>query len=581
MNNPRVEEPVARYLAALEPPLLQSFDLLACAPKGVARLRELILSLAVRGKLVPQDPNDEPASVLLERIRAEKARLVAGGKIRREKPLVEISEGEKPFGLPAGWEWVRLGEITNYGTTTKAGAIAQTTWVLDLEDIEKGTSRLIRRVRYPERNSLSDKNSFQIGDILYGKLRPYLNKVLVADEAGICTTEIVPFRCYGPCIPQYVLAALQGPSFLQYVVGKSYGMKMPRLGTDDARSALIPLPPFLEQSRIVARVEALMRLCDELEAKGRLEAEQHARLVGTLYETLAASESAHALAENWQRIAEHFDLLLDRPETVDALEQTLLQLAVRGLLVPQDPADEPASALLEKIRAEKHRLIAAGKLKRDKPLPSIAEDEKPFELPERWEWVRFGEVTNISSGVTLGRKTPIKEPVSLPYLRVANVQRGHLVLSVIKEVTIDRSELERFQLQENDLLITEGGDWDKVGRTCIWRGEVAVCLHQNHVFKARAVSTKWNPLWAELYLNSTDARTYFAASAKQTTNLASINMGELKVCLFPLPPLAEQSRIVIRVEQLRHLCADLRARLGEARATQSRLAETLVDTSTV
>jgi hypothetical protein len=149
-----------------------------------------------------------------------------------------------------------------------------------------------------------------------------------------------------------------------------------------------PLPPLAEQSRIVTRVEELMRLCDALEAKGQLEAAQHAQLVSTLLGTLTASTTPEELADNWQRVAQHFDLLLDRPEAIDALEQTLLQLAVRGLLVPQDPTDEPASALLQKIRAEKDRLIATGQIKRDKPLPPITDEEKPFELPVGWEWVR-------------------------------------------------------------------------------------------------------------------------------------------------------------------------------------------------
>jgi putative transposase len=158
-----------------------------------------------------------------------------------------------------------------------------------------------------------------------------------------------------------------------------------------------PVPPLAEQSRIVTRVEELMRLCDALEAKGQLEAAQHAQLVQTLLGTLTDSTSPEELADNWQRLATHFDLLLDRPEAIDALEQTILQLAVRGLLVPQDPADEPASELLKKIRSEKDRLIAAGKIKRDKPLPPIEDDEKPFELPAGWEWTAVHGVHQVVS----------------------------------------------------------------------------------------------------------------------------------------------------------------------------------------
>jgi type I restriction enzyme S subunit len=188
---------------------------------------------------------------------------------------------------------------------------------------------------------------------------------------------------------------MSSPFFLEYVNVRSYGMKMPRLGTEDARKSLIPLPPLAEQSRIVTRVEALMRLCDALEAKGQLEAAQHAQLVSTLLGTLTASTTPEELADAWQRVAQHFDLLLDRPQAIDALEQALLQLAVRGLLVPQDPTDEPASVLLQKIRTEKDRLIAAGQIKRDKPLPPITDEEKPFELPVGWEWVRLNDLASL------------------------------------------------------------------------------------------------------------------------------------------------------------------------------------------
>ena len=273
-------------------------------------------------------------------------------------------------------------------------------------------------------------------------------------------------------------------------------------------------------------------------------------------------------------------LLVTAPGGLARLRELILTLAVQGKLVPQDPNDEPASELLKKIQAGKDRLVAEGKIKRDKPLAKIATDDGPFEVPIGWEWVRLGEVVLISSGVTLGRKTAIPSPVSLPYVRVANVQRWHLNLSSMKEVVIDNSELERFKLAGGDLLITEGGDWDKVGRTSIWRNELLTCLHQNHVFKARGTSTEWNPVWAELFLNSSIARTYFASSAKQTTNLASINMSQLKDCVFPVPPVSEQSRIVTRVEELMRLCDALEAK-GQLEATQhAQLVSTLLGTLT-
>ena len=541
--------------------LLSNFNLLATAPGGVARLRELILTLAVQGKLVPQDAADEPAAVLLGKIRAEKDQLIAAGEIRRDKPLTEISEEEKPFELPESWAWVRLPQI--YYSISPSGSKLLSSAVQP-----EGMYPVVDQGQRPIAGYTNDQSLvIEIPGpvIVFGDHTKEIKYVDFDFVAGADGTKILR-----SIFQDARFFACQLRSFKLEHRGYARHFKV-------LNSHLFAVPPLAEQSRIVTRVEELMRLCDALEAKGKLEAAQHAQLVSSLLATLTESRTPEALAANWQRISQHFDLLLDRPEAVDALEQTILQLAVRGLLVPQNPQDEPASVLLQKIRVEKDRLIAEGKIRRDKPLAGISEEGMPFELPNQWAWGRFGDLVLVSSGITLGRKTAIPSPISLPYLRVANVQRWHLNLNSMKDVVIDQSELPRFKLQNGDLLITEGGDWDKVGRTTIWHDELPVCLHQNHVFKARGTSPDWNPIWAELFLNSAFARTYFASSAKQTTNLASINMTQLKDCVFPLPPLAEQSRIVTQVNTLRRLCADLRQRLASSQTTQAQLAAALLE----
>ena len=489
--------------------LLSNLDLLATAPGGVARLRELILTLAVQGKLVLQDPADEPASALLKRIRVEKDRLIAEGKIKRDKPLAVIAEEEKPFELPAGWEWAKLGDICSYIQRGKGPVYAENSEhrVISQKCVRwSGFDLVPARFITPESLVKYEVVRFlQAGDLLWNStgtgtigracLVPleHVGVGLVADS-HVTVVRAIQINSL------FLWRWIQTPYVQREIEGSASGTtNQIELNTSTVVNHLIPLPPFAEQSRIVTRVEELMHLCDALETKGKLEATQHAQLVSTLLGQLTASSTPDELNDNWQRVAQHFDLLLDRPAAVDALEQTLLQLAVRGLLVPQDPTDEPASELLKKIRAEKDHLIAEKKIKRDKPLAAIGEEEKPFELPKGWKWARFGDVALISSGITLGRKTAIPEPIFLPYLRVANVQRWHLNLASIKEVVIDKKELERFQLVNDDLLITEGGDWDKVGRTAIWRNELPMCLHQNHVFKVRGTSTTWNPVWAEMY----------------------------------------------------------------------------------
>ena len=545
-------EPSVRYLVAVEPTLVRQFGLLATAPGGVARVRQFILKLAIQGKLLPPLDRDLSSESCCD-----------------ATPSAGVDHALAP--LPKAWVWTSLGEIVE---------------VLDSQrQPVKKDDRKPGPYPYFGASGVVDYVAAYIFDE---------SLVLVGEDgakwgAGDATAFMISGKSWvnnhahvlrprrEKVADRYLVIALTAMDLSPYVTG----MTVPKLNQGRLVSIPIPLPPLAEQALIVARVDELMRLCDALEAHGRLEAEQHARLLGTLLDTLTDSSTPEELAANWQRVAEHFDLLLDRPEAVDALEQTILQLAVRGLLVPQDPSVEPATVLIEQIRAARAGQLAdASRLKARAELPDVEQDEWPFEPPSGWTWTRFGEVTQVSGGVTLGRKGAIVSPVSRPYLRVANVQRWKLALDSMKDIVIDEAELPRYQLAEGDLLITEGGDWDKVGRTAIWRSELPGCLHQNHVFKARGYTTTWNPSWAELYLNLDVARAYFAASAKQTTNLASINMTELRHCLFPLPPLSEQARIVARVTELRRLCADLRQRLTARQTTQSHLAEALVDSAT-
>lgn len=563
--------------------LLENFDLLASSPGGVSKLRELILSLAVRGQLVPQDPNDEPASVLLQKIRAEKDRLIKEGKIKRDKPLAEIAEDEKPYELPDGWAWSSLGQIGLISPRNDAPDNLATSFV-QMSSIPARFGEAHLAEERPWCEIKSGFTHFAENDIGVAKITPCFENGKstvfrgLANGIGAGTTELHIVRPICGVNPDYILLFLKTPDFLiagEQVMTGSAGQK--RLPRQYFEARPFPIPPLAEQSRIVAKVEELMALCDRLEAEQDNANRVQGHWTQVALDQLSESSDAASFQRNWQHLASHWDQLFTTPESIVALEATLLQLAVRGKLVAQDPNDQPASELLKQIRIDKDSQIAEGKIKRDKPLLSITDDEKPFTVAEGWVWARFGDITNISSGVTLGRKTPIKNPVSLPYLRVANVQRWRLVLNDVKEVVIDEGEIERFSLKDGDLLITEGGDWDKVGRTCVWQQQIGTCLHQNHVFKVRKVFSGWMPRWAELYLNSADARAYFASSAKQTTNLASINMTQLKNSVFPLPSLAEQARIVAQVEKLLTITADLKSRLAAAQEASARLLNAAMD----
>ncbi|HFE6489796.1 restriction endonuclease subunit S [Salmonella enterica] len=532
---------------------------------GIKKLRELILELAVRGKLVPQDPNDEPASVLLKRIAAEKAELVKQGKIKKQKPLPEISEEEKPFELPMGWEWTRLGSISNYGFCDKAEPedVTPETWILELEDIEKVTSKLINKVTFAERPFKSSKNRFSQGDVLYGKLRPYLDKVIVANEPGVCTTEIIPITSYGNIYPEFLRLLLKAPNFIIYANSSTHGMNLPRLGTEKAQQAVIELAPIQEQLRIVSRVDKLMSLCDQLEQHSLTSLDAHQQLVETLLTTLTDSQNADELAENWARISEHFDTLFTTEASIAALKQTILQLAVMGKLVPQDPNDEPASELLKRIAQEKVQLVKDGKMKKQKPLPPISDEEKPFELPIGWEWCRLGECINLISGQHLKPDEYEEEchGEMLPYIT------GPAEFGLISPTYSKYTNEKRAIAAKGDILITCKGAG--LGKLNVADTNIAISRQLMAINVIRM-----NSEYLKIILDSMYG--YFQSKGVGIA-IPGISREDVMEPLIMLPPFEEQKRIMENLYKLNFLIEDIKFRIKSAQQTQLHLADALTD----
>jgi type I restriction enzyme S subunit len=572
------QEPSAKYLVNLQPPLVRHFDLIAQAPGGVALLRELILTLAVQGKLVPQDTSDEPAIELLKKIRAEKDRLLAEGKIKRDKPLAQIADEEKPFELPTGWAWERFGAIAgierggsprpieSFLTDDPSGL----NWI-KIGDTEKGGKYITSASQKIKREGLVKTRMVYPGDFLLTNSmsfgRPYITQIEGCIHDG--WLRISP----PSSLDKDFLYALLSSRFIRTVFeAAAAGAVVLNLNADKVRTVPIPLPPLAEQSRIVARVEELMQLCDALEAQGQLEAEQHARLVSTLFGSLLQSDTPEALADNWQRIATHFDVLLDRPEAVDALEQTILQLAVRGLLVPQDPTDEPASVLLQKIRTEKDHLIAQGKIKRDKPLPPITDEEKPFELPRGWEWVSLGLLTSLvtsgsrswkdfysAEGATFIRSQDIK------YDRLEFDERAYVKLPIGREGV-------RTQVRRHDVLITITGA--NVGKAAVVAQSMDEAYVSQHVALVRLCDARLVDFLHLWLVSGDEGRKRLLMSSYGAK--PGLNLQNISDLLVPLPPLAEQIRIVTLVNEKRALCDHLRRCLNMIRFVQAKVGENLI-----
>jgi type I restriction enzyme S subunit len=577
-----VQEPSAKYLVNLQPPLVRHFDLIAQAPGGVTRLRELILTLAVQGKLVPQDPSDEPASELLKKIRIEKDRLIAEGKIKRDKPLAEIADEEKPFELPEGWHWMRLASVGDWAIGSGFPVESQGMQNLPVLFAKVSDMNLPgnEKFLYSANNSIDyvtvDKlrvNVHQAGTVVFPKIGGAIatNKRRILVKPTAIDNNCLGITPSAGIATNYLYLLLTSIDFTKYQAGTS----VPALSQGTLGQIVIGLPPLAEQSRIVTRVEELMQLCDALEASGQLEAQQHAQLVNTLLGTLTQSETPEALADNWQRIATHFDVLLDRPEAVDALEQTILQLAVRGLLVPQDPNDEAASVLLQKIRTEKDHLIAQGQIKRDKPLPSIANDEVLFELPLSWEWTRLGNFCKVISGYAFSSEDLSCES-GIRAIKITNAGVGEFYETDDYLPISFASGFENFKVEKDDLILALTRPYIASGlkiSRCPPSYEGAL-INQRVAAIRPASAISFDFVFA--YMCSKDVLNIYQNRFNGSGLQPNLKVSDVTELVMPLPPLSEQSRIVTRVNELRSLCIDLRQRLAAGQAVQSQLAFTLV-----
>ncbi len=552
------------------PRLARHFEQLAGAPSGVAQLRELIVALAVRGKLVPQQDADGYASRLLEESRAQVRAKMHEGKAKKEKPAADVDAAETPFEIPDTWQWCRL---TDTGEFINGLAFKPTDWAPDGLPIIRIQNLSGRNQEFNRtKGSFHPSVIVRSGDILVS-WSATLDAFVWQGETGVLNQHI--FRVEpAPCVDRGFLYWLLKWAIRDLAESEhAHGLVMSHINRGPFLAKPIALPPLAEQARIVARVDELMQLCDALETKGRLEAQQHARLLETLLGTLTESTTPEELAANWQRLAEHFDLLLDRPEAVDVLEQTVLQLAVRGRLVPQDPSEEPASVQLRHIAEERARLISAGVIKRSKPVLPVAEEEQPFVLPRGWEWARLEQLSLaivdcphstpkfVDSGILCIDTNSFKGGVLLPHK-----------LRYVDQATY-QERIDRLAPAPGDLLFAREGS---VGESVIIPPGTTACLgqrvmlfrffhHVSNEFIRLAITT---PLFLTGLFDL-----HKGIGAKH------VNVGDMRMAIVPVPPIAEQLRVLKRVAELRQLCADLRQRLAASQATQSRLAEALVESA--
>ena len=509
------------------------------------QLKNSILQMAVQGKLVPQDPNDEPASVLLERIRAEKERLIKEKKIKREKnpsvifkgadntPYEKIGDevrslaGEVPFEIPDSWEWAQLGSVVyNRGQTSPSTEFCY----IDIGSIDNKNQKLnpTDTTIAPDKAPSRARKLVDMGDILYSTVRPYLHNMCIIDREfphiPIASTGFAVLTCHANLLNKYLFYYLMSPDFDAYAnnTDNAKGVAYPAINDDRLYKALIPIPPVAEQHRIVSAIDSVnMPLCE----------------YGSKEETLRILNTSF-------------------PEN---LKKSILQEAVQGKLVPQDPSDEPAEALLERIRVEKQRLIKEGKVKKDKRESVIfrrdnshyekrgsevvcIDDEIPFDIPELWSWCRLNELcTKIGAGSTpTGGKT-IYVPEGIKFIRSQNVYNDGLKLNDISYITEEINAKKKGSIvRSKDILLNITGG--SIGRCAVVPDDFDIANVNQHVMIIRLVEPKMRH-WIHTILISEYIQNLIM-DVQVGVSREGLSATKLMNFLIPVPPISEQNRIL-------------------------------------
>lgn len=545
--------------------LIEALSMVGDDPARIQQLRQIVVALAISGKLDNDEATLSPSQVL-EAINSVKAELVRQKSIPKPKKSHSVSADQLPEDFADPARFAPLGELAGIekGRTgikhaqpgpfplVVTGAERATCDHFDFE----GSAAIIPLVSSTGHGNASiNRLHYQEGRFALGTI---LAAVFPYDPALMSARFL--FEYLSAFKDELLVSRMTGTANVTLSVG---------------RIAEVPVP--LVCPGVQLRVDELMALCDRLEAaREKREATRDRLTAASLARLNQPDPDDQAFKTDAARTLQALAPLTTRLDQIKQLRQTILNLAVRGKLVPQDPSDEPAAELLKRLRAVQKKAFAEENLRKRKPVCRAIRDELPFGFPASWELPSFDDLFVIVSGVTKGGRVSADVAVELPYLRVANVQRGHLDLAVIKKIVVKKSDQERYQLRDGDILMTEGGDWDKLGRAAIWRNEIPDCIHQNHIFRVRSPSQEISPEWVVVYVNSELGRSFFEDASKQTTNLASINMTQLRGCPIPLPPLAEQHRIVAKVYEIMALCNRLEASLDYAAATRAKLLDTLL-----
>ena len=484
-------------------------------------LKNSILQLAIQGKLVEQRPEEGTAQELYAQIQAEKQRLIQSGKLKKEKSLPEITEDEKPFEIPEGWMWVRIKEITILNPKNDLDNNLKTSFIpmtLLSDGYRSSYTYEIRSWGEIKKGF----THFAVGDIGIAKITPCFQNRKSAifteleNNFGAGTTELSIVRVIQNTLSRkYLLWFFKSAYFIENGIKSFTGTAgQQRIHKDYLSHCVFPLPPLSEQNRIVAKIEELLPLVDRYE---------------------------HA----WTKL-EDFNRRF--PED---MKKSILQQAIQGKLVEQRPKEGTAQELYAQIQAEKQRLIKEGKIKKEKPLPEITEDEKPFEIPDGWMWVRWGD---LSESIQYGFNAPAQNSGRIKMVRISDIQDGKVLWGSVPFCQIEENEIPKYLLKKNDILFARTGG--TVGKSYLVREVSEEAIYAGYLIRTR-YSSSLVPEYLKCFMESP---LYWDQLKNGTIATAQPNCNgkTLSKMILPLPPLAEQKRIVARLEELLPLCERLK-----------------------
>jgi len=565
--------------------LLSHFDRIGEAPEAIPRLRRFILDLAVRGKLVEQDPRDEPAAELLKRIQIEKSRLVQSGEIKKEKPLPAIEVDEIPFALPAKWEWVRLKDITSYIQRGKSPKYATGDGlpVISQKCVQWGGLNL-DSAKFITRESIEGYEAIRFlrnGDLLWNSTGTgTIGRIIKVKEPSlklVCDSHVTVVRCL-EVNAEYVRSWIRSDHVYGMIEDRAAGStNQVELTSQIAMNQIVPLPPLAEQHRIVAKVDELMALCDRLEAAQTDRESRRDRLVASSLHRLNNGAEAEAFRKHARFYFNHLPRLTTRPDHIKQLRQTILNLAVRGKLVEQNPTDEPASELLKRIEAARKRPMRVRQPENENSEETVAQKLLPIETPDNWVWAPFS-VLPIESGVGIDRGRQHQGPDKMfGYFKMNNIRNGGGVdLTNLTRVDANKDEVQTFSLHDGDFLFNTRNSRELVGKTCVYRstGE-GVLLYNNNILRAKLMDG-FAPEFLDYWFRCSFGQIELERLKSNTTNVCAIYQGKLSGFQCPLPPLAEQQRIVAKVDELMALCDQLETQLTTTQSESRHLLEAIL-----